>query len=102
MGSPIVGGPKYTVTAARYARRGFDLDDIEARVAERERIPIEVPVTAIYSRRDGIVAWQACIDSTNPCVEHHQVSSTHTGLGFQAEVLAIVARALAAEQPAGR
>ena len=53
------------------------------------------PVTAVYSRRDGVVSWRACIDSLNPGVEHVEVSSTHAGLGFQPEVLAIVARRLA-------
>ena len=97
LGTPIVGGPKYTATAATWRRRGIDLDAIEAAVAERERTPIRVPITAIYSRRDGVVAWRACIDATNPDVSHHEVASSHTGLGFQAGVLAIVARALAGE-----
>jgi len=42
-----------------------------------------------------VVSWRACIDSLNPGVEHVEVSSTHAGLGFQPEVLAIVARRLA-------
>jgi pimeloyl-ACP methyl ester carboxylesterase len=102
MGSPIVGGPKYTATATTFRRRGIDLDAIEAAVAERERRAIGVPLSVIYSKRDGIVSWRACIDETNPCVEHHEVAASHTGLGFSAEVLAIVARALVAkrERPA--
>jgi alpha-beta hydrolase superfamily lysophospholipase len=98
LGSPIRGGPKYTATAATFRRRGVDLDAIEARIAARERKPIEVPVAVIYSRRDGIVSWRACIDETNPFVEHHEVAATHTGLGFQADVLAVVARALVANR----
>ena len=31
LGTPIVGGPKYTATARRYAKHGFDLDEIERR-----------------------------------------------------------------------
>jgi pimeloyl-ACP methyl ester carboxylesterase len=95
MGSPIVGGPRYTAAARAYTRSGADLDAIERAIAERERTPIRVPITAIYSKRDGIVAWQACIDASNPDVEHVEVSSTHTGLGVHAEVLAIVAGRLA-------
>ena len=107
LGSPVVGGPKYTAVGRMYRQRGADLDAIEAAVAERERQrPLSVPVTAIYSRRDGVVSWRACIDAQNAGVEHVEVSSTHTGLGFQAEVLAIVARRLAgpataADRPAG-
>jgi thioesterase domain-containing protein len=95
LGSPVVGGPKYTATAEAYRRRGYDLDAIEATVAARERAPITVPITAIYSRNDGVVAWQACIDRTSPQVEHVEVRSTHLGLGVDPEVFRIVAERLA-------
>jgi hypothetical protein len=78
-----------------YRRRGFDLDAIEAAVAERNRVTLRVPVTAIYSRSDGVVAWRACIDEWSPRVEHREVRTTHVGLGFSAEVYGIVARTLA-------
>ena len=95
MGSPIVGGPKYTTAAPVYRRRGFDLDAIEAAVAERDRIPIRAPITVIYSKSDGIVTWQACIDRTSPDVEHVEVTATHLGLGFDPRVHRIVAERLA-------
>lgn len=95
LGTPAVGGPKYTGVARSYRRRGIDLDAVEARVAERERVPIRVPITAIYSRRDGIVAWQACIDRSSPDVEHVEVSAAHLGLGFHPEVYRVVAERLA-------
>jgi len=60
-------------------------------VADRYATPLRVPVTAIYSKRDGIVAWQACIDRWSPNVRHIEVSETHVGLGFSPRVLAIVA-----------
>jgi pimeloyl-ACP methyl ester carboxylesterase len=94
-GSPVIGGPKYTASARHYLRHGFDLDEIEARVADREAVPLRVPVTAIYSRRDGVVAWEACIDRANPTVEHVEVPATHLGMGFSPEVYEIVARRLA-------
>ncbi len=94
-GSPVVGGPKYTAAAPSYCRRGYDLDEIERQVAERNRVPIRRPVTAIYSRWDGVVAWRACVDEHSPDVEHVEVRTTHLGLGFSAEVYGIVARRLA-------
>ncbi len=90
LGSPVVGGPRFTAVAPWYRARGFDLDDIEQRVAERYRTPLRVPVSAIYSKRDGVVAWQACIDSWSPDVRHIEVSETHVGLGFSPRVLAVV------------
>lgn len=93
-GSPVVGGPKYTATAEAYRRRGYDLDAIEAEVAARELLPITVPITAIYTRNDLVVSWQACIDHSSPHVEHVEVRSTHLGLGVDPEVFRIVAERL--------
>lgn len=94
-GSPVVGGPKYTATSRHYIKNGFDLDEIEAKVAERDAVPLTVPVTAIYSKRDGIVAWQACIDHVNEHVEHIEVGASHLGMGLSPDVFEIVARRLA-------
>jgi pimeloyl-ACP methyl ester carboxylesterase len=91
LGSPVIGGPRYTATARRYQAQGHDLDAMERAVADRYATPLRVPVAAIYSRRDGIVAWQACIDHWSPHVHHIEVSETHVGLGFAPNVLAIVA-----------
>jgi pimeloyl-ACP methyl ester carboxylesterase len=95
LGAPVVGGPKYTLTARSYRRRGIDLDAIEAAVEAREEVPLLRPVLAVYSRRDGVVAWQACVDTRNRCVEHVEVESSHLGLGFSPVVYLIVARRLA-------
>lgn len=91
LGSPVVGGPRYTATADWYRSQGHDLDELERTVAERYATPIKVPVTAIFSKRDGVVAWRACIDRWSPDVRHVEVSETHVGLGFAPRVLAIVA-----------
>ena len=94
-GSPVVGGPKYTAVAGIYRSQGVDLDEIEAEVEARNQLPLRTPVTAIYSRTDGVVAWRACIDRASPNVEHVEVETTHLGLGFAADVYAIVAQRLA-------
>ena len=46
LGSPVIGGPKYTAAAPSLAARGLDLDWIERQVERRNRVPIQVPVTA--------------------------------------------------------
>jgi pimeloyl-ACP methyl ester carboxylesterase len=95
-GSPVIGGPRYTLAAARADREGWDLDRIEAAVAQRKAVPLRVPVTALYSRRDGIVDWRACIDGENGGpITHVEVDATHLGLGFSADVFRIVAERLA-------
>lgn len=95
LGSPVVGGPKYTSFGRLYESRGANLDDIEIRIAERERRPISVPITSIYSKRDGIVGWQASIDKLNPHAEHIEVKATHLGLGISPDVFKILATKLA-------
>ena len=95
MGSPVVGGPKYTSLGRIYAQRGQDLDAIAAVVAARENTSIKVPVTSIYSKRDGIVGWQASIDRLTPGAENIEVSATHFSLGFSPAVYKILARKLA-------
>lgn len=61
---------------------------------EREKVPILCPVHSIYSKSDGVVAWQASIDPNNVHVEHHEVASTHVGMGCNAEVFLLLARLL--------
>jgi len=98
-GSPVVGGPKYTRVGAVYQARGFDVDAIAAETAARDRRPIRVPITAIYSRTDGIVAWRACIDRTSPQVRNVEVRTTHLGLGIHHRVFVEVAQALHRHRP---
>lgn len=91
MGSPVVGGPRFTATARWYAEKGFDLDQVEHAVKQRYTRPLATPVVAIYSKRDGVVAWQACIDRWSPNVRHVEVDESHLGMGFAPGVLRIVA-----------
>lgn len=97
LGTPVVGGPKYTVVANRMRQRGIDVDAIAADVERRNQIALNTQVIAIYSRRDAMVAWQACIDRNTPNVEHIEVRTTHFGFGFSPEVYKIIAQRLAAE-----
>ena len=106
LGTPVVGGPKYTVAAESCRKRGIDIEAIAAEVEQRNSIAnLEVPVVAIYSQKDGLVAWEACIDRHAANVEHIEVHTTHLGFGFSPEVYKIIAQRLAAaheavEQPA--
>jgi predicted esterase YcpF (UPF0227 family) len=94
LGSPVIGGPRYTATAGRYRAQGHNLDQLEQNVKDRYQTPLTTPVTAIYSKRDGVVAWQACIDRWSPNVKHVEVRETHVGLGFAPRVMKIIADAI--------
>ena len=98
LGTPVVGGPKYTVVAKVFLNRGIDIEAIAAEVETRNQISFTTPVVAIYSRRDAVVAWQACIDHRALNVEHIEVQTTHLGLGFSPDVYKIIAQRLALGQ----
>ena len=99
MGTPMVGGAKYTALAATYRARGVDLDEEERELARRAVLPEHIAVTSIYSRFDGVVSWAACVDQINPQAENVEVLATHLGLGFNHEVWKIIADRLAQPHP---
>ncbi len=97
LGSPVRGGVGGTsIGRLVTAQTGLTPEEINALLRQRQQRPIRTPITAIYSKTDGVVAWQACVDDLNPDVTHHVVESSHMGLGFNASVYRLVAKALAA------
>jgi pimeloyl-ACP methyl ester carboxylesterase len=97
LGSPVRGGVGGTSIGRMVsAQTGLTPDQINRLLRDRQRTPIRTPITAIYSKTDGVVAWQACVDELNPNVTHRVVQGSHMGLGFNAAVYRLVARALAA------
>jgi triacylglycerol lipase len=76
------------VNLLRYGQTG----NAEIRFLSDLAAPARVPLTSIYSRSDGIVHWPACLRPDADCVE---VIGSHTGLGVNPEVYALLARVLA-------
>lgn len=94
-GTPVIGGPTYTAGAAAFG--AAECARVTALAEELDRdSPIMVPITAIITRRDGVVDWRACVDRYSVDVEHLQVRSTHLGLGLDPDVWAVIADRLAA------
>jgi hypothetical protein len=55
-----------------------------------------VPTTALYTRGDGVVAWQSTVEvSDRYDVENIHVGGAHLGLGFNPRVLLALADRLA-------
>lgn len=73
---------------------------LPAALARRNRsaAPLTVPSTSIYSRQDGVVSWQHCIEPVGPRSENIRVRASHFGLGFDPYTLWAIADRLA--QPA--
>jgi len=51
--------------------------------------PPKVPATLIYSKRDNVVHWPACIESA-PHIETVEVHSTHCGIPYNFDTLKII------------
>ena len=58
-----------------------------------------VPTTSIFSRTDGICAWQGCLNPDGPTSENIEVDGSHCGLGHHPAVVYAIADRLA--QPEG-
>ena len=95
MGAPVIIGPRITALHKLSGLFGWDSKQIEQDMIERYTIPIKQPITAIYSKMDGIVSWQGCIDRWSPSVQHHEVSASHIGMGFSKEVYQVISNSLA-------
>jgi hypothetical protein len=97
----------FALTDERHSRAGWSfrrrahLHAAPGQVPAREQLgrPIPVPSTAVYSRRDGVVAWQACIQPPRPGHENVEVRCAHLGFGVDPATLWLIADRLA--QPAG-
>ena len=113
MGSPVLAPGAHHVTLARSVdllvrlnraglRNLMAEDCVAGECAQqsfeqaRAPLPGDVDFTAIFSRRDGIVDWRACIDPAARAVE---VRSSHVGMAFDPAVIAAVSIALRPAAP---
>lgn len=101
MGSPINGrlDANNAVTLFRWINR-HDGSGTDWAEFQRRREPPPVPCTAIYSRRDGVVAWQCAMEEAAPNTCNIQVSASHLGLGFNPRVMRVLANRLARPESA--
>jgi pimeloyl-ACP methyl ester carboxylesterase len=99
LGSPfaLVDPTQSRVERAYQRQAHLHSTDIPTRAQVAE--PIGVPSSAIYSRFDGIVAWQTCIEPASELHENIEVRCAHLGFGVDPATLWAVADRLA--QPEG-
>jgi hypothetical protein len=83
----------YDAASVLHSRRAGRFVPFEGRPA------MPVPTTNIYTRADGVVPWQSCVDIYGDCCENIEVPGSHAGLGFNPVVLSVIAHRLA--QPDG-
>lgn len=101
LGSPFAGSPKSSNVWKLYElMSGTKIDDHQTRRMRDEiAAPPRVPCSAIFTKGDGIVAWQTCREVESDRAENIEVRGSHCGLGVNPAVLYAVADRLA--QPDG-
>ena len=101
LGSPFAGHPKATNAWRVYEMAsGRRADEEDARFGGALSGTPPVPTTAIFSRTDGICAWQSCMEKPSARSENIEVESSHCGMGHHPAVVYAVAERLA--QPEGK
>lgn len=106
LGAPFTGDPFANKAWQVYERMsGHSLSHpvAQAQIAE-SKLPLSVRACSIYSKSDGVVAWQTCLEPNTPNARNIAVRSAHCGFGFSAQVFRTVADRLAStyEQTARR
>lgn len=94
LGSPIKGSPKSTNAWQVYELVSGNSAHDPDRMAHVQATP-RVPTTSIYSRSDGVVAWQCSLTETGPQAENIEVLASHVGMGTHPAVLYALADRLA-------
>ena len=100
LGTPFTGHPRATNAWRVYELASGERVDNTPREWPRLREAPPVPTTSIYSRSDGVVAWQCSVQPEGREVENIEVEASHIGLGVHPAVLYAIADRLA--QPEGK
>jgi pimeloyl-ACP methyl ester carboxylesterase len=99
LGSPFGGHPRATNAWRFYEFVSGQAVHSDEELLAQIRKPPACPTTSVYSRSDGIVAWQCSLNETAPHTENIEVHASHIGMGMNPLALAVVADRLA--QPQG-
>jgi pimeloyl-ACP methyl ester carboxylesterase len=98
LGTPFTGHPRATNAWRLYALTAGHKPQHHPR-REHLHIPPPRPTTSIYSKSDGVVAWQCSINAPHSHTENIEVYASHLGLGMNPAALFAIADRLA--QPEG-
>ncbi len=102
MGSPFRGNPHANRVGRLYEHLTGNKVESAASMRRFEAgpHPLPVPSTSIYSRSDGIAAWENCVAIEDHQSENIEVHASHMGMVVNAVIFHILADRLA--QPEGK
>jgi pimeloyl-ACP methyl ester carboxylesterase len=95
LGSPFAAHPKATNAWRVYEMASGRRAEEDHRFGGSLSQTPPVPTSAIFSRTDGICAWQGCMEKTSAASESIEVESSHCGMGHHPAVVYAVADRLA-------
>jgi pimeloyl-ACP methyl ester carboxylesterase len=95
LGSPFAGHPKATNAWRVYEMASGRRAEEDHRFGGSLSEAPPVPTTAVFSRTDGICAWQGCKETSSAIAESIEVESSHCGMGHHPAVVYAVADRLA-------
>ncbi len=96
VGTPFNADADHTNVGWVYRLVNGTAATIDPAMSARLRAAPPVPTTSIYSRTDGVVAWQTCRhDREARHVEDIEIKGSHLGMGWHRAVLNIVGDRLA-------
>jgi len=99
LGSPFAGSPKSTNAWRTYeVVSGCKVEDQDLPQTLADAPP--VPTTSIFSRTDGVCAWQACLNEDGLQAENIEVYGSHCGLGHHPAAVYAIADRLAQPESA--
>jgi pimeloyl-ACP methyl ester carboxylesterase len=99
LGSPFASNPKATNAWRVYEMAsGRRADEEDPRFGGTLAGAPPVPTTAIFSRSDGICAWQGCREQSSHMAESIEVESSHCGMGHHPAAVYAVADRLAQKE----
>lgn len=95
LGSPFRGNPRASHAWRLYeSMAGHSVDEVRLQQSDIETPP-PVPFTSIYSRSDGIVAWECCVEEEGDRIENIEVEASHCGIAHHPTSLGVIADRLA-------
>jgi len=80
---------------------GMTVEQMRSRMIELDpHIPPPVPCTAIYSKGDGVVRWESCVQNADHRNEKEniEVNGSHCGMSMNPSIFKIIADRLAQEE----
>jgi hypothetical protein len=96
IGTPFNADQDYTNAGWLYRLLSDEPSEFDEKLALRLRSSPPVPTTSIFSRADGVVAWQTCLHPRKRRdVQDVEIQGSHIGMGWNPLVMGVVADRLA-------